>query len=79
MAFNSLGMTQVKQHVSPGENIGPLFTEVKLNIEPGTVFSAESPSKQFYLEQNKGHFGLCELLKISKIDFQVKILYPKRF
>jgi len=32
------------------ENIASFLQEIKLNIEPGTAFNVESPSKQFFVE-----------------------------
>ncbi len=46
------------------EKIAPFLQEIKLSIEPGTAFNIDSPSKQFFVEQTKGHLGLCEFLKI---------------
>lgn len=51
----------------------------QLKIEPLTLFEVESPQKSIKTELAKGAAGLSDLLQTPQIDFQVKILFPKRF
>ena len=43
------------------------------------VFNIESASKQFFQDTKAGLIGLNEHLKYPKVDFEVKVYFPKRF
>ena len=50
-----------------------------MKLEDGCVFGVKSPAKQFITEQSNATKFINEELKIDKIDFEVRIFYPKRF
>jgi len=53
--------------------------EIELGLEEGIVFGVKSPAQQVTLEQKQAIMFINERLKIPKIDFEVRIVFPKRF
>ena len=53
--------------------------ENPMKLEEGCVFGVKSPAQQFIAEQSNATKFINEELKIDKIDFEVRIFYPKRF
>ena len=52
---------------------------IDLELEEGTIFGVKSPAMQIQEEQTNAIDYVNKGLKIPKIDFEVRIEYPKRF
>lgn len=52
---------------------------IDLGLEEGTIFGVKSPATSISEEQNQAINFINDGLKIPKIDFEVRLEYPKRF